>query len=351
MNKIIGRKEAVTILFFVAMPQLLIDYINYGISRHNSGYWINFIICSILAFMLFLPLKRSFNKKINSYIDNSLIEKIIGFIFIVYIISLLFYNFSICTNAIMSVTSGVFTRDIVSFLSVFSAIVCSILGIETLGRLSYVIFYSVVTIILFICMVSFKGWQNENFYPILGTSVKLTIFDFSSCGLFLSLITTYLIRESICEPVRTFNLFKRAFLHVFVFGIILLIICILSVPYPMMGFYDFSLAAIFSSAKSNVFFHRFELFLVFLLMIINIMSMSVCLFLSSKLLSDITKSSDSRPFCAVIGCILFYLNLIFSDFKIVVYIYIISSLLIWLLLLLKSFMLLAKQKITKRARH
>lgn len=351
LNKLIDRKEAVTLLFFMVIPQLLVDYISYGISRHGSGYWINFIICSFFSFLLLYLIKKSFNKKLNVYVENSITEKIIRFIFVFYIISLTLYNFNVCSNATLSVTSKAFTKDIVLFLPIISAVICSVLGIEAISRLSYVIFYFTIGIVLFICFVTMKGWQVDNIYPIFGASKKTTFFDFTSCGMFLPLFSVYLIRENLSEPGKTFKLIQKALLYVFIFGLLLLVICILSVPHPMINFYDFSLAAIFSAAKSSVFFHRFELLLVFLLMVINTMSLSVGLYITSELFSDITKSNDTRPYSALVGCLLFYISLTVTDLNMIFRFYICSSLLLYVFFIIKSCLLNVRHKNRKRLKH
>ena len=347
MKQKTGYKEAVNLMIFITLPQLLCKYISCGLSAINSGYWLNFTFCALLAFLLVTPLKYAFEKTLNVYTHSDLLEKIISIVCVINISVLSLYNLKLCTNALSSLVNLSLSTDIIVFLPIVIATVCSGLGIEAIGRTAYFTKFVCIGIIFLICMVSFNGFDTDNIYPLFGNSFKKIFFDFSSVGIYTPLFSVYMLRDCISEPRKSYNLLKKSFFGVYIVGLILVILCILAIPYPMVKFYDFSLSAIFSISKSSVFFHRFEVLLIFFIMIISGVSVSVGLSLFSKKMSELTKSHDYKPFSLIFGALLFYICMIIKKTDVIHNIYNVTCVLLYLLLVLKSAVIFVKRKAKK----
>ncbi len=328
MNKI-GVTESPYMLVFLMLPQFIISAMSNGLSEFNSGYLINLVI-SFIAFCITVILSK---KAVCS--SDSKYNLIINIIFTVFLFSLTVYNYSLCTEAISSVSSEMFKKDIISFLPVVSAVLCAYLGIEALSRSSYVFFYGIIFIIILITILTFKGWDTENLYPILGSNFKNTIYDFNTFFSLCPLLGIYILRSGFREKNAPYIVLKKSVLISFIVGLILFAVCIMTIPYPMGELYKFSLEGIFSMAKSGSFFHRFELLLIVAVLIFDIVSVALGLYLLSLTISELCKVNDAKPFILIFSVILFYINHVCEN-DIFVFIYNISSLILIAVLIIKS---------------
>ncbi len=283
----------------MCLPQLILYYINEGINTSDSGFIISFLICSAISFILVLLSKRYFSA------SGDKAGRIINFVFLSYIIPISLYNLSLCQNALISVGGGKISAELSLLIIVFSSAAAAYLGSEALSRCALISFYIMILIFGFICIISFDGWDAHNLYPLLGNNAKSTFFSFNSIGIYSGLVSVFAIKDNISSH-GAFASIKRAFFAVFFLGCVAVFLCIITTPYPLGSLYDFSLAGIFSVARSGSFFHRFEIILVFMLILISFNSLSFSLYLSSKTLAGIGKTDDIRPYVLLISAFLFY---------------------------------------------
>lgn len=305
-----------------------------GLSFFNSAYVINIVISFVVFYAVILLSKNAFcSLNREKYV---IIDKFIDIVFVVYMFTLTMYNYSLCTDAILSASSKTFTKDIVGCLPLVSAILCSLLGIESLSRSSYISFFIVVFIGFLITLLTFDGLNTENIYPILGSNVSKIVKDYTSFSSLFALLGIYMLRFQFKEKSAAYTVLKKSLRISFLLWIILTIVCILIIPYPMGNLYGFSLEGIFSMAKSGSFFHRFELLLIITVLVFDIISVSLGLYLLSFTFSKLCKSKDYKPFILIFSVVLFYLNLIIKNTDVIFCIYNISSIFLIALLVVKS---------------
>lgn len=313
MNFKLGIKESSSLLFFMCLPQLLLFYINEGLNRSDSGFIISFLICSAIAFVLMLLSKKylgNFNEKSG---------KIINFIFLLYIIPVALYNLSLCLNALMSVCGDKITPDVLLLLILLTAGCGAYLGAEALSRCALVSFLMSIAIFAFIYFISFDGWETDNLYPLLGINPESTFLSFDAIGIYSGLISVFALKNNITDN-GAYKALKRGFLSIFIIGASAVFLCIVTIPYPLGSLYDFSLAGIFSTVRSGSFFHRFEIILIFLLIIITYNSLSFSMYISSLTLSRLGSTNDTRPYVILMGAFLFFamFKKIIPDFSFII---------------------------------
>lgn len=333
MNSKIGIKESTRMIVFLILPQVILHQISIGLIKLNNGLVYNYIIYSIIFFALIKLMKKSFVGDKSSV--NSVFEKFVDILYIAYILFMTLYNFGICSEALFFTSSGVFSKNAVIFLPFISAVICALLGVESISRTSYMAFYIVGLLLIFIIFLTFSGWSTENIYPVFGTNRSKIFTEFSSLGCFSGVVAIYFLKGSFKDKGGAYTIVKNASVISFVFGFTIIILCILSIPYPMGDLYKFSLNGIFSVAKSGSFFHRFELLVMFLMLILQILSTAVGLYLLSASTANILGLDDYKPFCLLFGMIIFYVSLIPNCVNVVRNIYYALSALLIILLIIK----------------
>lgn len=336
MNNITGRPETSSSVLYLALPAMILHYIGNGISKHNSGFLINFVIWSIIAFVLLKIIKSSFANEPSVNKVSKYISKLIEVLILIFLVIITFYNFKSSTDAVYSVTSGVIKRNITALLPLIASLICALGGIEAITRSSYMLFFLFVGVVGFIFLITFDGWSVSNLFPVMGNNTQSTFSDYSVIGIYAPVLSTYVLRHNLRGKQEGYFLARRTMLMVFISALLLGIVCILTIPYPMGSLYGFSLKGIFSIANSGSFFHRFEILLSFILLIIDIVSVAVGIYIISKILSDITQSNDYKPFCLVISLMIFYLDKLFDKTDILIVSGIILSAVIFVLLFIQS---------------
>ncbi len=332
MNKIGTRETSLTIIFLM-LPQLIFRYIGHGLTVMNNGYIINFVVC----FLIFTVIAKlcSGALRYNLIRKYEWLDKVINLICMFYVFNLTIYNLSLCTGAMESI-SKYFTPDVIAFVPLVAAVLCAVLGIESLSRSSYISFFIALFIILFIATLTISGWNRENIYPILGSSVNDIFSDYSTLGCFFALLSVYVLKENFKEETATYHVLKRSLSVSFFCGIAVVIICIFTIPFPMGQLYDFSMSGIFSMAKSGTFFHRFELLLEIMILIFYIISTALGLYLLSVSVAGFIKAKDHTPFIFIFGIIVFYSNLLYKNTNVLFAMYLIWSVIFSILLMVKS---------------
>lgn len=337
MNSYVGKKESVASVVFLSLPIVVFDYSTKSLENSGSGSSINFILCFLVSFALLYLIKNSFENLQVSLVFN----KIISLVFCLYMLFLGFNNYSICVSSLSSVIKN--TAIDVEFLKLFIIIVsllCSLCGIEALTRCTFVSYWVFLSVIFVMCLLSVFGWDYDNIAPVFGNSTKTTFLNFSGIKSFAPIMSLYFLKNHLRGKTDGSSVSKSALLKIFLIGFFIIAVCILSVPYPMGMLYSFSLEGIFSIAKSGLFFHRFEIVLVLGVSLIAVVTTSLGILVSSGALSHFTGFEDSKAFSLIIAFLFYITNLNFNfkmPFEFV-------SVILYTLLLIKSFMIYKKKK-------
>jgi len=201
-------------------------------------------------------------------------------------------------------------------LPIVAAVICAYSGIEGNTRTLYSIFF-IVLIILFFCVLStYKSWDCENMFPIFGTSGKTTFFTFDSLAAYPGLTAVFLAGRNLGNNAKAASCLKKSFSGVFLAGLVMIVIYLLSVPYPVNSNYTFSSEGYFSSTLSGEVFHRFEIFLVSLNIFLYISATSFGMLLCSSVISRLAGNCDFRPFVLILGVMVFYSGFIKIKYEI-----------------------------------
>jgi len=205
------------------------------------------------------------------------------------------------------------TRIRLSFCIVSA--ICAWLGLEAMTRQSYVLFYVAVSIVFLIVVSVFKGLNPDNLYPLLGNSITST---FSNCYSFcvLSGLAPFLL---VCDRIsneKAYFCARRSVLISFVITFIMFLFYSLTVARPLGSVFGISAEAVFASASSGSFFHRFELFMASLYVILAIGTSSFSLLSVSSALSKLCHIGDHRPFVLILSPIIYNLSKYSHDVKI-----------------------------------
>lgn len=334
MNSLIGKKEGMASVVFLSLPIIIFDYSTKSLENSGSGSWINFSLCFLVSFVLLCLIKYSFITVGNTTEENSVCDKITNFVFLLYIVFLSFNNYSISLSSLISVTenSG-FDNQIVGLFLILVSLICSLNGVESLTRTSYVCFGIFLFTIFIMCLLSFSGWDYDNIAPVFGNNTRESFLKFNGIKVFSPLMCLYFLKNYFRKSKEGMNISKFILLKIFAISLFIIVVCILSVPYPMGKLYNFSLEGIFSIAKSGLFFHRFEIILVLGVTVISVVSTALGIYLSSGSISKFTNFEDKKAYCIILAFLFYITNL---NFKIKMPLEFVSIPL-YLLLLVKSF--------------
>lgn len=333
MNPLIGKRESSSSILFLALPVLIFSNLSKSLLYFNSGCWINFVLCSALAYVLLFLIKNL----LEEHVENKSFGKITELVFFLYISSLSLSNYSLSVSSLISVcaNSG-FDEEFISLFIIITSLICSLCGIEGITRFSFVAFGIFSLILVVMCLVSFSGWDYENIAPLLGDNIGSTFLDLRGVKVFAPVMCLWFLKSKFRNRGETFKSLNHSILRIFFLGFLTIFVCILSVPYPMGRLYSFSLEGIFSIAKSGAFFHRFEIVLVLAVSLVSLVSAAMGIYLSSSSLSKLTTSGDSKGFCIIFAFLFFILNINFAFSKLYEMMTDIFSAVLYILLLIAS---------------
>lgn len=341
MKEFIGKKESVASLIFLSLPIVVFEYSTQSLKNSGSGSAINFILCFLLSFLLFGLIKKSFECLSVSSKKEAVFNKITGLIFCLYILFLAFNNYNICLSSLLSVTKNtVIDSDFLKLFIIAVSLVCSLCGIEALTRCAFVSYWVFLSVIFVMCLLSISGWDYDNIAPVFGNTAKTSFLNFGGIKAFAPIMSLYFFKNHFRKKSNGIAVSKFALIKIFAIGFFIIVVCILSVPYPMGTLYNFSLEGIFSIAKSGLFFHRFEIILVLGVSLIAVVTTSLGILISAGAVSYFTGFEDSKAFLFIIAFLLYITNLNFNlkmPFEL-------ASILLYALLLIKSVAIYIKKK-------
>ncbi len=315
MNTHIGKKEtsAATIIFSL-IPAFSV-LIGTNSVLLGSGALINCVICYLISLVLMLPLKLYFRKVSNPCLVDSSAEIFgkffswcITLVFVCLIFFLAVFSVSSLSQTISSLNTGKLKADHIRAAFCVSVATCAFLGAEALTRQSYILFNIVTILITIIIISTFKGLNLDNLYPLFGNSLKTTFSNYYPFCLLSGLGPFLLICNHIEDKKGLFGSVYRFVTISFVITFVMFLFYSLSVSKTLGTFFGASLEAIFASASSGSFFHRFELFFSALYVILAIASSSFSVLTASYAISKISKANDHRPFVLILSTILYSLS-------------------------------------------
>lgn len=314
LNNKIGYREASALTVIFSICPLLMFIIDKTYNISGSFSIVNFVVCFLVSCISVYSIKlyeKIFNKKSILDAAYTTLPKYMYVFFAIFSVCIIFLYtcvvFSRFNNVIELGSEKFKNEDIALFMCLASA-VCAYMGIESLTRSSYVFIIIMFCLILIMGIITFGAWDTENLYPIYGTNAIDGIFNFHSLSTFGGLFVSLFLVGNFKNESDCTRLVKRTLITVFVIGITLFVIYIFTVPYPMGNLYSNSLEAVLSSFSKGNIFHRYEIILLFLIILINIISCSAGLYICSIILCKLTSFRDNRPFIAAVSVILYYFN-------------------------------------------
>lgn len=313
MNSLIGKKEGTASVIFLSLPIIIFDYSTKSLENSGSGSWINFTLCFLLSFVMLYLIKYSFVTLVDSSKESDVFDKLINFAFSIYIIFLSFNNYSLSITSLISVTANSeFDNRTVGLFLILVSLICSLRGVESLTRTAYMCFGIFLFTIFIMCLLSFSGWDYDNIAPVFGNNTRESFMNFKGVRVFSPLMCLYFLKTHFRKNKEGMFISKSILFKIFVISLFVIIVCILSVPYPMGKLYDFSLQGIFSIAKSGLFFHRFEIILVLGVTVISVVSTALGIYISSGSISKLTNFDDEKAWCIILAFLFYITNLNFK---------------------------------------
>lgn len=313
MKAKIGYKETSALIAIFSFGVFLVRIIPHLLYSLSNGIWINLILCFSLT-LLFNVLVRKYFDLYNEVGFFEYSNKLFGkgfsvFIAIVFLVFIVIYTFSLFndfTHILFSLTRFENFNKVKLMVFVVSFI-CAYFGIEALSRYGFISLGLIYALLVFILYCVFGAVKIDNLTPLFGNDIFLT-FTKSD---FLIMLFVPLFTIIFSDMYKDKNEMKKcAFLSVLKLFIILFFVVIvysLSIPKDMISDSVNPLFSIFYVSSTGEVFHRFEILVVSLYTLIAITSLSFGVFVSSYILSKVTKISDYRPFVIVISAIIYLL--------------------------------------------
>ncbi len=315
MNTRIGQKETSASIIIFSLTPAFFALIGTNSVLLGSGSLINCAICYLISLIFLFPLKLYFRKFSNPCLVDSSEEKFgkffswcITLLFVCLIFLLAIFSISSLSETISTLNTGKIKTDHIRAVFCVSVAICAWLGAEALTRQSYTLFYIGTLLIALIIISTFKGLNLDNLYPLLGNSIKTTFLNYYPFCLLSGLGPFFLICNHIEDKKHLFGSIYRFVTISFAITFIMFLFYSLTVSKTLGTLFGASLEAIFASASSGSFFHRFELFFSSLYVILAIASSSFSVLTASYALSRISKADDHRPFVLVLSTILYSLS-------------------------------------------
>ncbi len=315
MNFRIGKKETSSAIIIFSITPAFSALVGTNSVALGTGALINCALCFFISLVLLLTFKRYFKRCSGMAIVDACEEKIgkvfswfVTLVISCLVFSLAIFSVSTLSKSIFSISTGKIKAQHIRTVICVAVAICSFLGAESLTRQSYLLFYIGTLLISFIFISTYKGLNFENLYPLFGNDIKTTLFNYYPFCLLSGIAPFLLICNHIKEEKSLYKYVYRFVSVSFLVTFVLFFLYSLTVAKPLGMLYEESLEAIFASASSGRFFHRFELFLSSLYVILAIVSSSFSVQTVSYALSRLCKIDDYRPFVLILSLILYTLS-------------------------------------------
>ena len=301
-NKI-GDSEGASAVAVFLISIFVFGVFSPAILTLTTGAWINYFICSIPGFVLLsviLKFYDIFGTENSFYISKRLLGN--GFssaIFVLLCISLIFAISSvlnISTSKIYEISNIKLNKNTIKFVTLITAVICALNGAEGITRLSYIVFYVIIAVFGILIFTSFDGIRSDNLFPVFGKNIITSVTPGAFSGLFGGFIILFLMSDLYkCKNnlvSSTKKIFVISAIGCFVLVLWYMLCVSQSIAFDMNG----DLGAVFTSTVSGRFFRRFEIFLIVLYLLLQIISLCVGLYCLSKTFATIVGVNDFRPF-------------------------------------------------------
>ncbi len=314
MNEKAGLKELSSAIIIFSLSPVVLFLIANICGKLNAGAWINFMINSIYVFAVILILSNYFNKfstnivETTKHLFGSNVSVFVGILYLILIFVYTSFNFGMYSDSVMKLGFFSYSKEYVSLLPVIAAIICAYWGMEGNTRIAYTVFFIALAITIFCVFSTFKAWDRENMFPILGMNSKTTFFSMTSLCAYPGLGVLFLVNGYLGNKTEMKKCLKRCFFGVFLAGFAVCLIYILSVPYPVNKDYTFLAEGFFSSTLSGDVFHRFEIFLISANIFFDICATSFGILVCALLIAELVGAKDFRPYVLILGVMTFYMS-------------------------------------------
>lgn len=321
MTSKVGKKELTSLSVIYSLMPILTAFAGICANLMAGGVVINCVICFVLALLMLKSTKLYFSLWGNVSITDAIKEtagKTLSAVFAI-IFFLLFSVSCVCeiclsVTQISDLTLKVLPEQNIRIAISVSSVILSLFGIEALTRHSYVVLFLGYLLMGILVYASFRGWNTDNIFPVLGVSVKETFTNYICIGIFSSVAPVLFMCNNLKSGNDSYKCARKTLIVSFIIMLLILIIYTLTVPYPMGKPYSHSLEAIFSSGSSGDVLHRFEVFLISLFTVFSVISVSYSIIICAKILKSLFGFKDVRPVIMLIGVI--YANLSGLDWSV-----------------------------------
>ncbi len=315
MNFKIGYRETASALIIFSLTPALVFLVGRNSISLGSGAWINCIICFVISLIL-LPVCKMY---LSYFGGKNIIQslsgeygKTVAFIALLLFIILIFASSALSlgayTDRIMSLTLNQYESHRIALIVCAVSAICAYLGLEAVTRQSYLILNFSYVIIFVLLMITSKGWNTDNFYPLFGVDSARTFNDCLCFVINIGLMPFLLICNYIRSAKESFYCIRRSVIISFSLCFVLFLIYCATVPYPMGRLFGVSPEAIFASASAGEVLHRFEIFLTSLYMFFSVISLSFLIIAASVTLASFSKSGDPAIYVLINSSVIYNLS-------------------------------------------
>lgn len=308
MKSYAGEREMTSLSIIYSLIPILAVLAGTEANLMAGGAVVNAALCFLITLLMLKPVKKYFVIWGNISIADAMKDTFGSSV--AYIVCMSFFilfslscicSLNICTILISDLTIKSLPSQSIRLVISLSAVFLAYLGTEALTRHSYVILFVGYILMGTLIYASFRGWNTDNLYPLLGVSVKETFTNYIGVCIFSSVAPMLFMCNSLKSREGVYKCIKKTVIISNVIMILTLLIYALTVPYPVGTLYSHSLEAIFSSGSSGDVFHRFEIFLISLFTLFALVSVSYSIIVCTKILKNLFGFTDTRPLVLIVG--------------------------------------------------
>lgn len=320
-----GLFEAIMFILIVITNKIILNLPKTIISSCANSAWLNVIYISIIAIIFTMIIVKLFKKfegydilDVSNYLGNKPLKIFCGIgyliIFIV-VASLVLRDFSETLRIIYYSNSPLIY--IMLFL-MFGAVIGNKLGFKAIIKANLFIMPIIIFSILIILFSSFKNFEVQRLFPILGNGVDSTFLSglsniFSYSGItYLFLIMPYLKN---CKQFKKISIISIVISTLYLFLSVLCLILVFS--YITVTDESNSIYLLTRSLEFGRFFQRVDAIFVLLFIMSCLSYLTITLFLILDIFKKITNIKDSKAMTYCFSILIIGLALIPNNVSIV----------------------------------
>ncbi|MBE7052565.1 MAG: hypothetical protein E7395_08380 [Ruminococcaceae bacterium] len=309
----IGNNETSRSLIIFSLPVLFLSLLGSNGANLGTGSVINALLWFGISLIMLLSVKFYFSVFGNvNIIDSSkkalgsLLSYVVAFVFFGLIFLVMSQMLSLLSEQIQLLTNASLPKNSTLWLICLAFGICSWFGVEAVTRLGYVVLAASIAIMVLLVLILSGGINPDNLYPLVGTSFNSTLTDFSCVGLYCSIAPLLVLCDGLKEGRAAFGVALKTITTVYVIALVFFVLYAITVPHSLGKVFNASLEALFASSSSGEVLHRFEIFLVSLLIFVSVTALSVGTTACAFILARTTGISDTKPFILVLSPLVGY---------------------------------------------